>query len=57
MVITWNTKKVETGFEFKVIQVGFQVNTVVLKTGVLSSRAKAVTQAKKWTRYFKQVNK
>ena len=53
MVITWNTTKTSQGFEFNVYTVGFQVPSQTLKTGVCSSRAKAVLQAKKWVRYFK----
>lgn len=53
MVTTWNTHKTEAGFEFRVYRLGYQVPTVVLKTGVRPSRAKAVLLAKKWVRYFK----
>lgn len=53
MVITWNTTKTSKGYEFKVIEVAYQVPTKTLKTGVLPTRPRAVTQAKKWVRYLK----
>ena len=56
-VISWRTKKTAEGFEFRVIEVGYQVETKVLKTGVLPTRARAVTQAKKWVRYLKAQQK
>ncbi len=54
-VITWNTKKVAGGFQFRVYEFGYQVPTVELKVGVVSTRARASSRAKAWTRYFKAV--
>lgn len=53
MVITWNTTKTPKGYKFRVIKIGYQVETQTLKSGVLPTRARAVTQAKKWTRDLK----
>ena len=52
-VIGWNTHKVSNGFQFNVYSFGYQVETVILKTGVLPSRARAVLVAKKWTMFLK----
>lgn len=52
-VITWRTKKVENGFEYSVIEVGYQVDTITHKTGVLATRAQAKGQAQKWAKYIK----
>lgn len=54
MIITWRTHKIEKGFYFEVIRMGYGVSGEILKTEICSSRAKAVLQAKKWVRYFKQ---
>lgn len=53
MVTCWNTHKVANGYEFRVFAVGYQVPSVTLKTGLCSSRAKAVRQAKAWVRFLK----
>ncbi len=53
MVITWKTKKVANGFEFKVITVEHGKPSQVLQSGVLPTRPRAVTQSKKWVRYLK----
>lgn len=52
-VVTWNTHKTAAGYQFKVYTVGYQVPTVVLKEGVMSSRARAKTRAQAWVRYYK----
>lgn len=57
MVITWRTKKVIDGFEFRVFTVEYNKPSTILKTGKLSTRARAVNQAKKWTRYIKHNKK
>lgn len=56
-VITWNTTTTAAGFEWKVIEVGYQVDTKVLKTGKAATRARATGQAKRWSRYLKAVRK
>lgn len=53
-VITWNTHKVQGGFQFKVYTVGYQVPSETLKIGVCASRAKAVRLAKQWCLYLKR---
>ena len=53
MVMTWHTKKTNNGFEFRVITIEYQKKSKILKSGVLPTRARAVTQAKKWVRYLK----
>lgn len=57
MVITWSTTKIETGFQFRVYSFGYQVPSETLKIGVCNTRAKAVLQAKKWSRYLKSQQK
>jgi hypothetical protein len=52
-VISWNTTKTATGFDFHVYSFGHQLATETLKRGTTSSRAIATGQAKKWTRWFK----
>jgi len=52
MTITWNTRKTDAGYEFIISRVGYQ-SYEVIKTGVCSSRAKAVLLGKKWCRYLK----
>jgi len=52
LVITWNTHKVETGYEFHVYSFGYQVPAVTLKKGICRSRAIAKSQAQKWVRYL-----
>ncbi len=52
-VVSWNTSKVAGGYQFRVYAVEYGKPTTDLKTGVVGTRPKAVTQAKKWTRYFK----
>ena len=52
-VITWNTKKVESGFEYNVYSFGYQVPSVSLVTGVAKTRAIAVRLAKQYTRFHK----
>lgn len=56
-VISWRTKKVEGGFEFRVISVGYQVDTIIHKTGLMSTRARAKSQAVKWVRYYKSLQR
>jgi hypothetical protein len=53
-VICHGTHKVAAGFEFRVFTVGYQVPTVMLKTGLCATRAKATRQAKAWKMYFKR---
>lgn len=54
-IYTWNTKKVEAGFEYKA---GYfsaespQDGVTVLQTGVLKTRARATAKAKKWKMYL-----
>ena len=55
--ITWKTTKTEAGFQFRVYAFGYQVPSQELKVGVCDSRAKAVLQAKKWSRYLKSQQK
>lgn len=52
-VITWNTTKTETGFDYRVYSFGHQIPTVTLRTGSCATRAIAVNRAKAWTRAFK----
>lgn len=52
-VITWNTTKTETGFDYRVYTVGYQVASETLKTGHCATRAIATNRAKAWTRAFK----
>jgi hypothetical protein len=52
-VVTWRTKKVDNGFEFRVFSLDYKKDTIIHKTGVLPTRARAVTQAKKWVRHYK----
>lgn len=56
-VITWNTTKTADGFQFRVYSFDYQMPNITLKIGVLPTRARAVLQAKKWTRYFKAQSK
>jgi len=56
-VITWNTHKTATGYEFRVYTVGYQVPSEILKTGTCTSRAVAKLQAQKWVRYFKAMER
>lgn len=57
-IYTWNTKKVDSGFEYKA---GYfnaertEDGVTVLKTGVLKTRARASAKAKKWKMYLKSV--
>lgn len=53
MVYSWHTTKVSNGFRFTVQLVGYQVPTVTLKTGVVATRAQAVTRAKAWKMHLK----
>lgn len=55
LVITWRTQKTDFGFEFRVFTVGYKMESVTLRVGFAPTRAKAVRQAKAWTRYFKQL--
>jgi hypothetical protein len=57
MVTTWNTHKTETGFEYRVYTVGYQVPSETLKAGLCATRAQAVSKAKAWTRYFKAIQR
>ena len=52
MVITWRTNKVQTGYRYQLITVEYQKPSVVLQEGVLSTRARAVSKAKQWKRYY-----
>lgn len=53
MVITWGTSKSAEGYTWRVYAVGYQVETRYLKSGTCATRAQAVGQAKRWTRYLK----
>ena len=53
MVITWRTNKVQTGYRFQIITVEYQKPSRVLEEGVMTTRARAVTIAKKWARFYK----
>lgn len=57
MVITWNTKKVAGGFEWRVYTVGYQMKSVVLKTGIRPTRAQAKGRAQKWHNYLNAMHK
>ena len=52
-VVTWRTHKTETGFDYAVIEIAYKTPTKTLKTGTLPTRARAVTKAKAWVRFFK----
>ena len=53
MVISWNTTKTAKGFSFRVYSVEYAKPTTTLKVvDGYSSRAKAVTAAKKWRNYL-----
>lgn len=59
--ISWNTKKIETGFEAKVYEIicldeavnGQYVKQVTLKVIIMPTRARAKAAAQKWVRYLK----
>jgi hypothetical protein len=53
MVISWRTHKIEEGFQFQIVRIGYAVPTEVIKSGVCATRAQAMGMAKKWTRYYK----
>lgn len=52
-VITWKTKKTDTGFDWFVIEVLYGQDNVVLKSGTLKTRAQAKGQAQRWVRFLK----
>lgn len=51
-VITWNTHKVDGGFEFHVYSFGYQLPQETLKRAVCATRAQATGEAKAWARWF-----
>lgn len=60
--ISWNTKKVANGFQYKVYEIvplkeadenGKFAKTVVLRTGIKSTRARAKSSAQKLLKYFR----
>lgn len=56
-VLNWNTKKTESGFEFRVYSIGYDTRTETLKTGTAASRAVAKRLATRWMMYFKAEQK
>ena len=53
-VISWNTHKTETGnYRWEVYSFEYQTPQQVLKAGECPTRARAVTKAKAWLRFFK----
>lgn len=52
-VITWNTRKTDAGFEYRVYSFGYQVPAETLKVGVVPTRAMATLRARKWKLFFK----
>lgn len=57
MVITWNTKKVAGGYEWRVYTVGYQVKSITLKSGIRPTRAQAEGRAQKWMLYLSHQQK
>jgi len=56
-VITWRTKKTETGFEWFVIEIRYGQDNVILKTGTCKTRARAKGLAQRWVRFLKHETK
>jgi hypothetical protein len=56
MVYGWQTTKTQSGYVWSVYKFAYQVPTVTIKSGTLSSRSKAVAAAKKWMVYLKKTN-
>jgi hypothetical protein len=56
MVYGWKTTKTQSGYVWSVYKFAYQVSTVTIKSGTLSSRSKAVAAAKKWMVYLKKTN-
>ena len=56
MVYGWQTTKTQSGYVWYVYKFAYQVPTVTIKSGTLSSRSKAVAAAKKWMVYLKKTN-
>lgn len=57
-VYTWNTKKVDGGFEYKAGYFDAHApkdGVTVLQTGILKTRARAAAKAKKWKMYLQSV--
>lgn len=53
-VITWNTHKVDRGYEFHVYAFAYQEANETLKRGICATRAQATGKAKEWCRWFKR---
>jgi len=52
MVYCWHTTKTAGGYQWKVTKIGYEVPTVLLKSGVAKTRAIAVRMAKEWKMYL-----
>jgi len=55
MVITWQTTKTESGYEYRVYSFGYQVPSVTLATGKARTRAIATRLAKQHAIYQKRL--
>lgn len=51
--ITWNTHKVDGGFECHVYSFGYQQPTETLRRATFKTRAQAAGYAKRWMRWYK----
>ena len=60
VIYTWKTKKTKKGFQYKVSKViplkkpvkGYYARTTTVKKGLLTTRARAKSQAQRWVRYY-----
>ena len=52
-VVTWSTRKVAGGFEFRAVSFDHGVAETVHAAGVLPTRERAQAHAKRWVRYLK----
>ncbi len=52
-VISWNTHKVASGYEWRVYSLAYGDSTETLKTGTARTRAIATRLGRQWTLYLK----
>lgn len=52
-VLTWNTHKIDGGFEYHVYSFAHQEPNETLQRGVCATRAQAAGLARRWLRWYK----
>lgn len=53
--VGWHTTQTATGFTWTIEAIGYQVPSVIIKTGHCATRAQATGKAKTWVLYYRRI--